>query len=110
MLVVWLRCRADAGSGAVVGLFLGGLGGASLAAAVGLLLGATTRSPPPVGTITEGALDIRAWGVVLFEAGLAVTVWLLLDLLVLRDDDVRGPGRARRTPRTWVTPAGRRPS
>ena len=80
-----------------MGLFLGGLGGAAMAAAVGLLLGRADPFAAPVGSITEGALDIRAWGVVLFEAGLAVTVWLLLDLLVLRDDDVP---RARPEPRT----------
>ena len=70
-LVVWLRCR-QTGLGGVVGLFLGGLGGAAVAAAVGLLLGREDPFAAPIGTITEGALEIRAWGVVLAEAGLAV--------------------------------------
>ncbi len=84
-VVVWLRCRAT-GQGAVVGLFAGGLAGAALAAAVGMLLGSADPFAAPVGSISQGPLELRAWGVLLIEAGAALSVWLLLDLLVLRDE------------------------
>jgi hypothetical protein len=83
--IVWLRCR-ETPWGAVIGLFVGGLAGAALAAAIGLLLGREDPFAAAIGTTTEGSLEIHAWGVMLAEAGFAVVVWLLLDLLVLRGE------------------------
>lgn len=84
-IVVWSRC-ARAGLGAVAGLALGGLAGAAATAGVGLLLGRADPFAGALGTVVLGPLEIRAWGVLLVEAGLAVAVWLLLDLLVLRPE------------------------
>ena len=84
-VLVWLRCR-ETPLGALLGLFVGGLAGAALAAAIGLLLGREDPFAAAIGTLTDGSLEIHAWGVLLAEAGLAVVVWLLLDLLVLREE------------------------
>jgi hypothetical protein len=89
-VVVWLRCR-QAPLGALLGLFIGGLAGAALAASIGLLLGREDPFAAAIGTLTDGSLEIRAWGVVLAEAGFAVVVWLLLDLLVLREEPTADP-------------------
>jgi hypothetical protein len=85
-LVVWFRCR-HAPWGALIGLFVGGLAGAAATAAVGMLLGRADPWSAPVGSLTQGSLELRAWGVVLVEAGIAVAVWLLLDLLVLPPEE-----------------------
>ena len=82
----WFRFR-DAAWGALIGLFVGGLAGAAAAAGVGMLLGRADPWAAPVGSLTQGALVIRAWGVLLVQAGLGVAVWLLLDLLVLPPGD-----------------------
>lgn len=81
-LLAFARFR-DAAWGALLGLFVGGLAGAGAAAALGMLLGRADPWAGAIGTVVQGPLEIRSWGVVLVEAGLAVAVWLLLDLLVL---------------------------
>ena len=84
-LLAWLRVRR-AGLGVVIGLFVGGLAGAAVAAGVGLFLGRSDPYAAPLDSVTQGPLELRAWGVLLVEAGVALSVWLLLDLLVLRDE------------------------
>lgn len=88
-LLAWLRVRR-AGLGVVIGLFVGGLTGAAVAAGVGLFLGRSDPYAAPLDSVTQGPLELRAWGVLLVEAGVALSVWLLLDLLVLRDEQAAG--------------------
>ncbi len=86
-MLVW-RSTARAAMGGLVGLALGALAGAGAAAALGVLLGSADPFSEPVGTLTDGALELRAWAVLLLEAGAAVAVWLVLDLLVLRPEPI----------------------
>ena len=95
----WVRYRGAAW-GALLGVLVGGLAGAAATAGVGMLLGRSDPWAAPVGSLTQGPLEIRAWGVLLVEAGLAVAVWLLLDLLMLPPGDV---GAADRVPIDEVT-------
>jgi hypothetical protein len=86
-MLVW-RSTARAATGGLVGLALGALAGAAAAAAVGVFLGSSDPFSQPVGSLAEGALELRAWSVLLLEAGAAIGVWLVLDLLVLRPEPV----------------------
>lgn len=79
---VWFHARRTPWGG-LVGLVVGGLAGAGTAVVVGTLLGRSDPWAAAVGSLTQGPLAIHAWGVVLVEAGVALLVWLLLDLLLL---------------------------
>ncbi len=86
-VVVWIR-NARHALGGLAGLMVGGLLGAGIAAAVGLGLGRADPWAAAVGTTAVGPLELRAWSVILLEAGMAVAVWLALDVLVLRPEPV----------------------
>lgn len=85
--VVWVRC-ARAPLAGLVGLAVGALVGAAAMATVGMLLGRSDPYSGAVGTLSQGPLEIRAWSVLLLEAGVAVAVWLILDVLVERTDEL----------------------
>ncbi len=86
-VAVWVRCSRQPLAG-LLGLMVGGLAGAVTTAAVGMILGRSDPYDGPVGALSQGPLEIRAWSVLLLEAGVAVAIWLIFDVLVLRTDQL----------------------
>jgi hypothetical protein len=84
-ITVWVRCSRDPLAG-LLGLAVGGLVGAAVTATVGMVLGRSDPYSGPVGTLSQGPLEIRAWSVLLLEAGMAVAAWLIIDVLVVRSE------------------------
>ncbi len=85
-VIVWTRYPRDPLAG-LVGLAVGALVGAALTATVGMVLGRSDPYAGPIASLSQGPLEIRAWSVLLLEAGVAVAAWLILDVLVLRSDE-----------------------